>query len=194
MAKGSIIGRWLKATAFGWFLSIVLILLLSGLFEGAGIHNMQFYTGVGIGLGVGYTQWRVLRRLCGVGMAWIWSAVAGLGLPFLLFDLLKMFANINLGDYYLLCSVCVGSLLTGMLQYRVLRPYTSTPAIWILACILGWIASVVTVLAINYTRMLSNNNWFLFIANLMLILAGGVVLGTITAPFISRMLKTARSD
>jgi hypothetical protein len=183
------ISRWTKATFVGWFLSIIAIIALSALFDGIGIENLQFYLGIGMALGTGYMQWRVLRRTHGMGSNWMWYSVIGMGAPFLLFDLLKIFAGLQLGSNYIIYSVCLASVLTGLLQFLVLKHYSSKAALWIIASIIGWIAATGTVLLMDYTRAHIHNNWVGFAVNLSLIFAGGLVLGIVTGFFLQTILR-----
>lgn len=179
--------RWTKATFAGWCLSIIAILVLSGLFDGIGIENLQFYLGIGMALGTGYMQWRVLRRTHGISSKWIWYSVIGMGAPFLLFDLLKLFAGLQLGANYIKYSLCIASVLSGILQFLVLRKHANKAGLWVVASILGWVAATGTVLIIDYTRGIANNLAAFFI-NLSLILTGGLVLGLITGWFLVYIL------
>lgn len=54
--------RWVTFTFWGWLLGVAFILLVSSLLGAMGIEDMQFYLGVGMGAGVGFTQWFVLRK------------------------------------------------------------------------------------------------------------------------------------
>ncbi|RYD57456.1 MAG: hypothetical protein EOP56_09115 [Sphingobacteriales bacterium] len=181
------LGRWTWATFTGWFLSIVAIIALSAAFDGIGIENLQFYLGVGMALGTSYMQWRVLHNAFGTGTTWIWNAVIGMGAPFLAFDLLKIFADVQLGANYIIYSVCIASVLAGLLQFLVLKKYAAKAGLWIIASILGWIAATSTVLVMDHTKGLIHNNWVGFIVNLSLIFAGGIVLGIITGLFMRKI-------
>lgn len=180
------IGKWIKVTFAGWFLSIIAILALSALFDGIGIENLQCYLGIGMGLGIGYMQWRMLRRQPGISSKWLWYSVIGIGAPFLLFDLLKIFAGVQLGSNYILYSVCVSSILVGALQLLILKQYSTKAWLWIIACMMGWILSTGTVLLIDHTKFIQNN-LVAFVVNLLLMLAGGPVLGVITGWFLKQM-------
>lgn len=185
--------RWMKATFFGWFLGIFLIIALSGFFDSIGIEGFQFYLGIGMGASVGFMQWRVLKNAVGVDKKWIWYSILGLGIPFLLNDLLSKFADKPLGDYYLPVSIAIGGITIGVLQHLILNKHSSKSKWWILGGFAGWVLAAATVLGVDYTKYLSDNNLILFIANLLLILGGGVVLGFVTGKILTAILKQGLS-
>lgn len=180
--------KWIKATALGWLLGITLVLLLAMAFEGVGIHNMQFFIGIGMGTGVGLMQWRALRKTIPVNKSWIYAAVAGMSIPFLLFDLVQIFAGIKLGANYILYSVSIAALLTGTFQYLILKKFTAAANLWIPSNIIGWIAATLTFLSINYTKQVFSNNLVIFLVNIAVMLAGGFVFGFITWMFLKKIL------
>jgi hypothetical protein len=184
------VSKWVIATFYGWFLGIILILILSGFLDSIGIEKFQFYIGVGMGGGVGLMQWTVLRKVSPIKLQWLWASLLGLGIPFLFFDFWSKYSGFPLGDKYLPISIAAGSLLIGLLQFYVLRKHSNHVRWWLIGCILGWPLASATVLAIDYTKYISSNNWVLFAVNLILILAGGIVLGWITGKFLVKVLKT----
>lgn len=181
--------KWIYATAIGWIFGIALVLLLAMSFEGVGIHNMQFFMGIGMGVGVGLMQWRSLKKILPISKNWIFSSVIGMSLPFLLFDLLKILAGVTLGPNYILYSVCLAALLTGVLQFFILKRFTGEATLWIIANIIGWIAATLTFLSINYTKQFFSSNLVIFLVNILVMLAGGFVYGGITWVFLKRILR-----
>lgn len=173
----------------GWLSGIILVLLLAMAFEGMGIHNMQFFMGTGMGAGVGFMQWYSLRKIIAIDKSWIYAAVAGMSIPFLFFDLLQIFAGVKLGPDYILYSVCIAALLTGTLQYLILKRFTAAANLWIAANIMGWIAATLTFLSINYTKQVFNSNLVIFFVNIAVMLAGGFVFGFITWMFLKKILS-----
>ncbi len=172
--------RWIKACILGWLTGILLILTLSGIFDSIGLEGFQFYIGLGMGGGVGFFQWRVLAKSRKVKVKWVWYSLLGLGTPFLLNDLFGQFYEKPFGNYYLLVSIVLGSVLISLLQFKVLQDSVWNPKRWILISMTGWLAASVMVMAVDYTKYVSSNNWVLFAFNLILILSGGLVLGLVT--------------
>ncbi|MCB0528480.1 MAG: hypothetical protein KDC61_15490 [Saprospiraceae bacterium] len=177
---------WLKANILGWLLGFVVVLVLSGSFDAMGIERLQFFLGVGMGAGVGFMQWRVLRKSAGIGTRWIWYSVLGLGGAFLFFDVLKYFSGHSGSPYYILMSTALGGLLAGMLQYGLLKATLPNAGMWTRGSFSGWLLAVLTVLSLDYTKYVSSNNWVLFTLNILLILAGGPVLGVVTGFFLKK--------
>lgn len=177
----------LKFTVFsflGWLFGVILIILLSSLLDALGIEDKQFFTGIGIGSGVGLLQWMYLRKQTDIGKSWLWSSAIGIGLPFLIHDLLPA----GTIEYKLPLFVMAGGLCTGMLQYFILNRYSQRAAFWIAGCFAAWALSVYCINLIEFTRELSANNLLIALLNLILILSGGILLGLISGIFLKRVL------
>jgi hypothetical protein len=179
--------KWTLSTFLGWLLSVVFILILSGIFDGLGIEGYQFYLGISVGLGVGLTQWLRLRKYSSIGIKWAWYTALGAGLPFLIFDLVKIYGHVDFGERYLLYSVSVAGLSVGIMQYLLLKPYSPKAINWIPLSLIGWVCAALTVLGINTSMQHIKQPLLGLIVNLSLILAGGIVLGLITGSFISKL-------
>jgi hypothetical protein len=178
--------QWTKVAFGGWLLGVVLLILLSSILEASGIENMQFYIGISMGAGVGFAQWRLLKKYMAMSIHWFCFSVIGIGLPFLLFD----FVMDNNTAIKLPLSVAIGGILAGVLQFRFLKGYVTNASIWIYASALGWTLAALTTLLINYTmqfKVTGYMNLVLALLNLGLILAGGLVLGWSTAWVIKRI-------
>lgn len=174
------VAKWIKATTLGWLLGIVAILILSAIIESLGASEFQFFMGLGMGAGIGVAQWRILKPALNISKKWIWFTIIGIGAPFLLFDILKIFAAIDFGQYYILYCIVLAGALSGILQSRLLRPHFAKTNLWIICTFLGWLLATLAFLCINYTNRLLSGNWPIFAANVFLILIGGVILGTLT--------------
>ena len=130
----------MRATFLGWLLGFVLVIAGALAWDIIGMQA-QFMVGVGMGAGVGYMQGRVARewlgasgQWLGTSKPWLWTSIIGMGLPFVMWDLLAWTGfPFSLG----LC-VAVGGLLTGLLQARLLRPHSDRAGWWPLACLAGW--------------------------------------------------------
>lgn len=190
ISKKISVDRWIKATFWGWLLGVALILILSSVLDAVGIEDMQFYVGVGMGLGVGFTQWLLLRKYTDISASWIWASVTGLGLPFLIIDVFLK----NLGGHKLPFSVIAGGMLVSLFQYALLKCKSPKASLWIPACFAGWALAAGTVLTINFMMTIKSEgmmNLVLFFANLILILSGGIVLGLITGKALKIIYPTA---
>lgn len=184
------LSHWTKATFLGWFVGIILIIVLSSTLDSVGVEGVQFYLGVGLGAGIGFFQWRVLKEITGVNLSWLWSSLLGLGVPFLLFDLVSMYSAQPLGSKYLPLSVGTSAVFIAVLQYFILKKFSPAAHLWIIGSIAGWILAASAVLCIDYIKLIIHHNLALFIINLIMILGGGVVLGLITGLSIKKILGT----
>ena len=182
--------HWMLATFFGWLLGIFLLIGLSGLLDSVGIDNMQFYIGLGMGAGVGFAQWRVLRVAIGMDKIWFLSSAIGIGLPFFAFDLIRLFTGHALGSWYIPVSILLASTLCGLVQQGVLLRMGFRARTWVFICISGWVLAALTVLSMDYLKHICDNRWIMFSVNLFLILFGGVVLGWITGLVLTRIINS----
>jgi hypothetical protein len=182
------IGSWIKATFWGWLLGVVLILLLSSILDSIGIEHMQFYLGVGMGAGVGFAQWLVLKKVSSIGFNWVWFSIIGMGIPFIIFDWMPS----GIITHKLPPSVALGALTVGILQSILLKRQSPKAYLWIAGCSIGWILGVAIVFTIDYTMQLKPfiaSNLILALINLLLILSCGIVLGATTALTMKKILE-----
>ena len=173
---------WIKATFPGWLLGVVFILLLSSLLDSVGIEHMQFYLGVGMGTGVGFTQWLFLKKSLKMDVRWFLYSILGMGLPFIIVDLLPE----GMIAHKIATGISMGALTTGVMQHLLLKIHTRQAILLIPYSFIGWTMGVLTVFIIDYTMALKpilSNNLLLALINLLLILGGGLVLGFITGFF-----------
>ncbi len=167
--------RWIKATFFGWLLGLVFILLLSALLDGLGIEHLQFYLGTGMGAGVGFMQWRYLSKTISMHGKWFWTSAIAMSGAFFVFDLFMPEI-----PFKPVLSIAAGSLAVGLFQSRLLKNYMPGAYRWVYGSFAGWTLAVATVFVVDYTRLLGLPNLLTAVINLLLILAGGVVLGIVT--------------
>ncbi len=186
-AKQFTVARWTKATFWGWLIGVVFILMLSSFLGSIGIEDMQFYLGVGMGAGVGLTQWWVLKKYVPITTNWIWLSVIGMSIPFVVIDLIPTVTS----PLKLALSVALGSLTVGMLQYLLLKKHLKKASLWFWACFVGWTLAVLATKIIDYTMLIKVTgymNLVLAFLNLLLILVGGVILGVISGIALKKML------
>lgn len=185
--------RWVMASFLGWLAGFVLVLVLSVALGGIGQGQFQFFLGAGMGMGVGLTQQRLLFRQVGMSRRWMWYSLLGMGIPFLAFDIVKQFADLPFGAYYLPVCVITGACLTGVLQVRLLQAVHPRAVFWIPVSMISWTAAVLTVLSIDVLKNVPMNNLLAFVLNILLMLAGGVVLGFLSGFYIRRVESTTLS-
>lgn len=127
--------RWVRATALGWLLGFVLVLVLALAWDMIG-GGAQFMVGVGMGAGIGFMQSRAIGDRVKPARQWLWTSTIGVGSPFVLWDLSGLAGLESL--FSMPRCVLMGGLFVGMLQWRLLRPRFERAAWWIPACVVGW--------------------------------------------------------
>ncbi|MEK7724742.1 MAG: hypothetical protein AAB336_10365 [Acidobacteriota bacterium] len=181
------IGKWILATFGGWFLGVILIMMLSGFLDSIGIEGMQFYLGLGMGAGVGLAQWLIFRKFSEMSPLWILFSALGMGIPFIILDLIP----IGTVSYKLALSVAFSALVVGLLQFLLLKKHSPKAYLWIFGSFIGWTLGVAIVFIINYTMLIKVTgymNLVMALVNLLLILAGGIVLGVISGITLKKII------
>lgn len=179
--------RWTKVTFWGWLLGVVFILMISSFLDSIGIEGMQFYLGVGMGAGVGLTQWLSLKKYIEINTNWIWFSVFGMGIPFIIIDYIPS----EVIPHKLPFSIPLGAITAGFLQYLLLKKHSAKANLWIAGSFVGWSLGVTTVFIIDYTNYIKSLipfNLVIALINLLLILAGGIILGVITGKTLKKIL------
>jgi hypothetical protein len=177
MSSTMTLRRWVWLHSAGWLLGVVAVIMLSSLLDMVGIEHWQFHIGLGMGLAMGATQAFALRRQSVPALRWIAVSVAALTAPFAVSHFLLPSA----AWYTLPICILSGATLLSCLQERILRRSGITGLGW--CWLLGWTLAALFLLAINATMMIRPAPvWGLVLAvlNLLLILAGGPVLGWVT--------------
>ncbi len=182
---------WVLTNFLGWFFGIVLLLSFSISFDAIGLEGYQFFMGLSMGLGVGWMQWRALKSH--VSARWLLFNTLGMTIPFLMIDLLHLFLSVEHQTLHLALAVALGGILAGLGQYSLIRYRSSNAWLWIPGSMISWVGAALTVLALDYTSVLFQNNWLRFASNLTLILAGGVVLGWISIGFLRKIWNSSTS-
>lgn len=179
--------QWTISTFLGWLLGVVFILGLSSLLDALGIENMQFYLGIGMGAGVGLIQWLRLKKFLPISLNWMWFSALGMGVIFIIFDLIAK----ETFSHKVALSVILGAAAAGFLQAQLLKAHSLKSYTWVLYNCLGWSLGVGTVFLVDYTMKLQSagHNLFLALLNLVLILAGGVVLGIVSGLGLRQIIK-----
>ena len=174
--------RWVRGTFFGYLLGFVIIILGGIIGDLIGVPGSDFIIGIGMGAGIGYAQGRLLRPQLGAIWPWVWATVIGLGVPFVLEDLLAATGNEFDSLHSLQIDVAIGGLLVGLLQRRILRPHSDRANWWVPASVAAW-ALAAWMASANFSGA-----WDA-ILNLGMILMGGVVLGIVTGGALVWMLR-----
>jgi len=140
---------WAVMSAVGYFLGSYAAFFLGHLVLG----NLMLP--IGIGAGVGLAQRPVLDRLVGgrpdplLSLGWPLASALGLLTGFLVGGAAASLLGVTIpfelswptGVMVYVASSLVGGLVTGTLQFLLLRPHTSRALWWVLASIIGWAIS-----------------------------------------------------
>ena len=188
MSLSTLTARWILASFLGWSLGFALIFLCIALSGLVGLGDSQFPVGLGMGLGVGLLQRRVLAERLGSGAGWVGASAAGMVAPFLAHDIARLLSLAI--PYSLAGAVVVGGLCVGLLQWRVLRLDARRGAGWIMASLVGWTLGASTVV-LNERVLPKTPGIFGALIYVAVILIGGMLLGATTGLVLPRMLVTS---
>jgi hypothetical protein len=171
-------GRWVARTFLGWSAGLCLAITLIIGVDSLGVSGTQFPLAVGMGLGVGAVQARLVASPLGGRRPWIVATTAGLSLPFVLGDALRL-AGVPL-PYALPAYVAAGGVLAAALQRRLLLAQAMAGTSWWLVITpIGWLLAGATGLLndlLPKTPGLIGAGRYLAV-----VLSGGVVLGVASA-------------
>lgn len=181
--------KWLIYNFFGWLLGTVLVLVLSSSLDAMGIEELQFFIAIGIGLGIGSSQWMVFKNISEIKPNWIVGTLIGLTIPFAIADVLNYVDWLHLKSLLIPVCVGVGSIIVGCFQSNLLKAHGIKKLDWILISFVSWVLIALAVYSVEYTHLISKNVWFGFFTNLLLLLSGGIILGIITGKHLQRNFK-----
>lgn len=177
MIDRKLFGPWIRATWLGWLLGIPIIIALALIGEAVHIGGAQFLVGAGMGTGVGLIQGRIIRRILDKSALWICSCIVGLAAPFLLTDLSK-FVGWNL-PYSLPAAIALGGLIIGGWQALILRLRVGQTGWWVVTSALGWALAAGTAALADASPLHAIRGIPGALAYLVMIAAGGLVLGIV---------------
>lgn len=178
---------WVRATFSGWALGFVLVLVFIAVTSGIGLGDTQFAVGLGVGAGVGWMQARLLTGLVD-RRAWLAASAGGMAAPFLVTDVTRLLPMDV--PYSLPVLVVLGGILTGLLQWRLLRPISPAAALWVPAACVGWSLAAST--AFINDRLLPRIPGIVgALLYIGVIMVGGIVLGMVTDIALKRIFRSA---
>ena len=178
--------RWLLATFAGWILRVVLMILLDESAERIGVGN-QFPVGVGMGLSIGYVQWRVGRKWFHATSEWMFASLVGMGMPFVLSDVFNVWRS-DAMELLLFLNVALGSLIVGWWQRRIFQRRSIKAYWWIVGSVAGWTLAAATALILT-TGGHPESSLELW-RNIGTIALGGIVLGVVTGGALVWVLRS----
>jgi len=168
------IAHWVRVTFGGYLLGFVLTML--GLIAGdlLGLPTVfQSVIGLGMGVGVGFAQRRLVKQVVGSAKHWILTSAVGLWAGFFVFDVVEAVWGELSNRQSLQFDVVLAGLFVGLLQWRILSSYLDRAGWWVLASTVGWGLA-------GRTANVTFSGELDAILNLGMILMGGVILGIVT--------------
>jgi hypothetical protein len=171
--------RWSIATAIAWILGMAAAFPLSYLLNVIYPKTTNLLVGICIGVAVGLAQKVAAGRYIKLSWGWVWGAMIGMGLPFVvgeIIDVMWQGASGYTGDRMIGWIVVIGTggLIAGAIQSRVLLQFTSKAVWWIPASIASWLLAWV---GMNLSGM----------AGLAM---GGLVLGAVSGGLFILIMKS----
>lgn len=160
-------------TFAGWTLGFVLAIVLLVAVESAGVPAVQFPLALGMGIGVGVLQGRILAPPYPAVRAWTIATASGLSAPFVVGDLLQL-AGAGI-PYSLPVHVALGGVCAALLQWRLIRTVAARAWWWMIITPPGWLLAGSTMWineALPKTPGLAGA--LVYVA---VVLAGGLILG-----------------
>lgn len=178
--------RWLVATFAGWILGVVVMSVLDKGAQQIGMGN-HFPVGIGMGLSIGYVQWRVGRKWFNATSEWMLASLVGIGMPFVLSDVFSVWRS-DAMIVSLLLNVALGSLIAGWWQWRILKRRSLAARWWILGSVAGWMlgAAAPLVLMSGGHPESSLALW----CNIGAFALGGILLGVVTGGTLLWVLRS----
>jgi hypothetical protein len=181
-----VFGRWVRASFAGWALGFLLVLLLIAVSGVVGLGSTQFPVGLGMGLGVGAIQGGVTEPLGVRRVRWLRASALGLAAPFIVNDVLQVIWPRL--PFSLPLLIALGGLLTGVLQWRLLRGILGRAEAWIVASVAGWSLAGTTVM-INERFLPKIPGIVGALLYIGVVLAGGIALGAVGGLALLRLAK-----
>lgn len=181
-----LIRQWTIATWLGWVLGVVVLLVALVVGESF-LPPSEFLIGICMGGGVGWMQGRVLA---GEGVSkgeWTLVTMIGIGLPFILGDILAAFGFALPSPIRLPVTVAAGGFLAGLLQFRILRTVSSEAAWWVPAATGGWVLATLTASLSGMNTNEALGRWMSFLFSIGTIIVAGAVLGLLTGVVLKRV-------
>jgi hypothetical protein len=189
MNPGSI-KQWTMFTIYGWLIGFGLVLFLAIITEAIGLGGYQFFIGIGMGLGIGYMQGRVMSLYFNINNRWMIYTTVGMGVSFTLFDFGHHYLSV-LPEYNLFYSISLGGFLTALLQFTLLRRIFTRAWLWIPTCFLSW---VLAGLAIRFSETIESFGLTglpaAFIVLIILTIGASSVLGIVSGLGLRMLINT----
>jgi hypothetical protein len=142
--KNKFFWKWLLVNSISWPIGIIIAIIFSYTIVNRFYHHENnLIIGLCIGSAVGFSQWLMLKRYFKIGLSWTLAAAIGIGLPFVIIFVLYelngkecITSGINIVDNVII--MFIGGLITGFLQYHMIKPLIRKFKWWIIISTLAW--------------------------------------------------------
>ena len=180
--------RWTRTTFYGWILGFGIIAVLLFVWDAAGIGNVQFIVGLGVGLGTAIAQRSILKSYLPNSSSWVWTGAIGMTIPFAMIDIFSAMSPEGADWLGMEGAAAIGGILTGLLQRRVLQETIPNANLWIILSTIGWTLSV-TSIRVSEAVPSFDPTWVSALLVLVLMLSGGLMLGAVSGLGMDMMLR-----
>lgn len=169
--------RWVVATIIGWVFGTFAAIVLSYLVVNLVYHKeTNLIVGLCVGAAVGLSQKIAVRRWITLAHSWVWGAMVGIGIPFVVVVLLEELQP-GVGERWVSPLLVAGGVICGLLQVPALRLLTTRAYWWVLASTVSW----------SLAWLVSN------VAGTVGFLGGGVVLGVVSCGVLLWLRKSPKA-
>lgn len=184
---------WVNIITIAWFVSTILLILLSTFLEMMGVENLSFITGLSFGFGVSTAEWLVLKQHK-ISFRWIILGSLGMALPYLIKAILKIdFSGIN-EFLELPILIGAGALITGFSQYSLLKAYDCSMGKTVQFTLMSWIVPVFMVTGASAIPKGDIPNIVIFLINLLAILGAGPVYAIFKYQLLRSLIEPKPTD
>lgn len=164
--------KWTLTTFLAFPAGLILAFPVSYIINTIYPKETNLVVGLCLGASVGYSQWLILKGNFKINSFWGLACSIGIGIPFILevvFDETGMSLQkiTNYGPLSWLFMGIIGGLISGLLQWRLIRPYLAKASLWIAVSSTAWGLSL-------FATQITGSNWFTGLG------MGAVILGVIT--------------
>ena len=142
--KKKFLGRWVLFNGIAWLIGIIVAFIL-GYFVVNLFYPQENNLILGFcpGIVIGYSQWFVIKKYFKISVWWIFASAIGMGIPdviaVILFELTgNEISIVGIVPIDLAIRLFIGGLITGLLQFNTLKPFTPKYIFWIFVNALAW--------------------------------------------------------
>lgn len=187
------IKRWVSFTTYGWFVGIVLVvgfaLVPELLFKMSDESGGQAAIGIGMGAGVGFMQWMVLRKFLTTSHRMFWGTFIGFSFAFILRDIVTPLIEFPLTvETTIPFAVLLGAFISGWFQYKFVFSKIMAKAVnWIFYSVVAWLLATLITMGMSLLNFKTGEHLpkvLIVIIALLFLSIGGPILGYITGRFI----------